>query len=1011
MKNFDRVLLIVANAGSGKTYRLVTRCLELMARGQAPDKILALTFTRKAAAEFLQKVFGRLTTAIRNPSELEKLRGELGDASLTTDQCLEWLRYLTAALPRLAMGTMDGFYGRILRAFPFELGLGHEFRLLDNAGLADQRQMVLDRLFATATAAPNGLNQLVELLRQQTRLHSGQKVHSVVEQAVTALQQCYLETSPGITWGDPHTIWPHGSALLAAGNVSDAIEALRSEMRLTNPDLGDAAWTQWETWFALAAAHRPPRRMDDKLSDFLSKKLTGGTPDKNTGELYVPVGRKTEDRLYLRGRLPELREALRLALIKLEIEAKLSTSRALHGLLARYEKIYDSTVRETGALTFSDITRFLADGVDEPWRRDLDYRLDARYDHWLLDEFQDTSRLQWKILQPLADEIIQDSSLSRSFFYVGDTKQAIYGWRGGDARLFWEIRDRYNRGSTPVVHEQSLAVSRRSARSIVQVVGEVFAPATIEKHAADFRWPPGCVEAWQRAWVDHQSHDQAGEGFASFRMVSACEEDKEGAVPREVLKIIREVDPLARGLDCAILVRSNDELARYVALLKESGIPVAAEGKTNPCLATPVGRALLDLIRAIAVPADEIARAHALASPWSKIIDGDFGKFAEGARRHAATDGFAALLRSWIACADALRVAPATDLQPFAAIASDYDTLRSVAGDWVPLVRLIEHFQAEENELPGAVRVMTIHQAKGLGVDMVILPELHGRALSAFREEGGILLQRAADGSVQWGLSLPRKDLCEADPVLHQAREDMRARQSYEALCVLYVAMTRAKLALYCVAAGGRNEKNAGNWLEKTFPGDDSTRRERGDAQWFQAYAPRQNSPASSSVTESLPPTESSSAVSPSKQKSIPMSLILSDGSARQLGNEVHAALARLAWLGEEPDFEGISEMASDRVRKFLTSERSAVLKKPEGATILWRERAFEVEIEGKFIGGIFDRVHISLDQDQKPTSAVVLDFKTGPGDYQAQLESYRQAAAQLLGLDIDSIKAQMVVI
>ena len=60
MKDLSRVLLIVANAGSGKTYRLVTRCLELLARGEAPDRILALTFTRKAAAEFLQKLFGRL---------------------------------------------------------------------------------------------------------------------------------------------------------------------------------------------------------------------------------------------------------------------------------------------------------------------------------------------------------------------------------------------------------------------------------------------------------------------------------------------------------------------------------------------------------------------------------------------------------------------------------------------------------------------------------------------------------------------------------------------------------------------------------------------------------------------------------------------------------------------------------------------------------------------------------------------------------------------------------------
>ena len=103
MKDLARVLLIVANAGSGKTYRLVTRCLELLARGEAPDRILALTFTRKAAAEFLQKLFGRLAGAARNPAELDRLRAELGNPDLTPEQCRAWLRQLTAALPRLSI--------------------------------------------------------------------------------------------------------------------------------------------------------------------------------------------------------------------------------------------------------------------------------------------------------------------------------------------------------------------------------------------------------------------------------------------------------------------------------------------------------------------------------------------------------------------------------------------------------------------------------------------------------------------------------------------------------------------------------------------------------------------------------------------------------------------------------------------------------------------------------------------------------------------------------------------
>ncbi|MGA0849950.1 MAG: UvrD-helicase domain-containing protein, partial [Chthoniobacterales bacterium] len=438
MKDLSRVLLIVANAGSGKTYRLVTRCLELLARGESPDRILALTFTRKAAAEFLQKLFGRLAEAARDPAALAKLREELDDPALTAGQCTQWLRHLTAALPRLSMGTMDGFFGRIVRSFPFELGLGREFRLLDEAGLEENRQLALERFFAAAAETQGGLDQLVELLRQESRNRSDRSVFGTIESAARGLQQCFLETPPGVAWGDPDLIWPDGSGILSAGPVDAAVKALRAGIAATQPELGSKARAQWDAWLDLALAHRPPRRMDEELDKFLKDKLVGGTADKKTGELYVPVGNKAEDRLYLRGDLPALRENLRRALVKIEVQAKLDSSRALHALLAHYEEVYRSTVRDTGALTFADISLFLADSAREAWRRDLDYRLDGRHDHWLLDEFQDTSRTQWRILEPLADEIIQDTSDARTFFYVGDTKQAIYGWRGGDARLFWE---------------------------------------------------------------------------------------------------------------------------------------------------------------------------------------------------------------------------------------------------------------------------------------------------------------------------------------------------------------------------------------------------------------------------------------------------------------------------------------------------------------------------------------------------------------------------------------------
>ena len=1020
MKDLPRVLLIVANAGSGKTYRLVTRCLELIAREQPPDKILALTFTRKAAAEFLQQLFARLAAAASDPAKLARLRADLDDPGLDRPQCLHWLRLLAATLPRLAMGTMDQFFGRIVRAFPFELGLPREFRLTDQAAQEENRRRTLDRLFAAAADTPETFAQFVELLRQESRNRAGQSVLRTLSSAAAGLQESYLATPPDIVWGDPDTIWPQGAIILMAPSVAAAAEDLWREIETTHPQLGPGAHAQWRAWLDLAIAHRPPRRMPEALYKFVSSKLSGHSEDSKSGEAYIPVGRKTADRLYLRGRVEELRTALRHALIKLELEAKMSASRALHALLARYESVYDATVRESGDLTFADIAMFLAAQTDAPWRRDLDYRLDGRHDHWLLDEFQDTSRTQWRILEPLADEIIQDSSSARSFFYVGDTKQAIYGWRGGDARLFWEIRDRYNGGRERVVLEDKLEISRRSDRAIVRAVETALHPDVLRAQAAAFRFPEPTLDAWQQAWVEHQPAPGAAEGYARFELVDTSDEDetKDDALAREVLHLLREVEPLERGLDCAILVRTNDELARYVGLLKSAGIPAAAEGKMNPCTATPAGLLLLSLARFVASPGDVIAGKHVEFSPLRVLCADGMDTLRRLLQEDAASLGFAAAFRR--AIDRAAGAVPPGEAAAFLEAAADYNNLRRGAGDWLGLVHFITHRRLEENETPGAIRVMTVHQAKGLGVDMVILPELGGKALSEFSESSGISLHRDSAGRVQWGLALPRKDFCEADPVLHQAREDIRASQAYEALCVLYVAMTRAKKALYCVAARGRNDKNAGNLLERTFPpaDTDSPRREQGDPQWFAAHAKIGVGVSGDqlSTPDFLPlPIRGPllQAQAPSRRRPPRLATIIEGADARELGTEVHRLLAKIEWIDEPPPATPTAGAAADLVSRFLDGQDGKkIFARPSGEFLLWREQTFDLVLDHEHLTGTFDRVLITK-QNGRPHSALTYDFKTENGTpeeltrrYAEQLQLYRRAAAQLLAIPPDQVAA-----
>ncbi|MFM8809128.1 MAG: 3'-5' exonuclease, partial [Chthoniobacterales bacterium] len=347
------------------------------------------------------------------------------------------------------------------------------------------------------------------------------------------------------------------------------------------------------------------------------------------------------------------------------------------------------------------------------------------------------------------------------------------------------------------------------------------------------------------------------------------------------------------------------------------------------------------------------------SSPWKKIIGSDAEKFADDARHRVASEGFAPAVREWIQIAmDKGLIAPG-ELEAFIDAAADFDARSAVAGDWSAFVRFIVHRNLEENETPGAVRVMTIHQAKGLGIDMVILPELGGKALSEFRDDGSVVLHRDDHGDVKWGLALPKKDFCDADPVLQGAREEIRTRQTYGELCVLYVAMTRAKKALYCLAARGRNDKNAGNLLEKTFPGDGDLR-EVGNAKWFEDYA---LTDASGEVTLEKPTplvvSGSSRTAAPSRSASQTADTILSGSEARQLGSEIHSLLASVEWIdGAVLSVPGESK-AARAVRAFLSSPHAReVFVRPGKPALLWREKSFVVEIDGEIISGTFDRVH-----------------------------------------------------
>ena len=147
--------IIEASAGSGKTYRLTNRYISLLQLGVEPERIIALTFTRKAAGEFFDAILEKLARSAADENNAAAIAGDLGDSTFTSPRAGELLREFIDSMPQLALGTLDSFLADIVRAFPLELGLGGGFEVLDEYGMALEKERVYQRAFGRGGTGGN----------------------------------------------------------------------------------------------------------------------------------------------------------------------------------------------------------------------------------------------------------------------------------------------------------------------------------------------------------------------------------------------------------------------------------------------------------------------------------------------------------------------------------------------------------------------------------------------------------------------------------------------------------------------------------------------------------------------------------------------------------------------------------------------------------------------------------------------------------------------------------------
>ncbi|PXA03427.1 hypothetical protein DDZ13_12090 [Coraliomargarita sinensis] len=837
--------MLVANAGSGKTYALTTRIIRLLLADVAIDRIAALTFTRKSAGEFLDELLIRLAEAATSEAKLKALARATEQPALTPEDCSRLLRHIIEHFGRLGLGTIDSFFARIARQFPLESGLPEEFAIADNASLASARDRALATSFTRGASGSEGLTAMIDQCRQITRRQGERNVFGTLLRQIESLHQRYLETPHGCIWGDGRAIWSK-PPFPQATDLPSAIEDFERTALAENPELSEEAVAILKDNLDALRAIEPGQAWSKDTQKFIEQKISS---EPKTNQLRLT--RKKTGWLELTDAVRSARKVLLDSLYADALEQSLERARGLYHFVEQYESVYAELVRNAGLISFADITTVLAERAGDAdtldaldWRTQVAYRIDQRFDHWLLDEFQDTSRTQWAILKAFIEEVLMDDAARRSFFYVGDTKQAIYGWRGGEAELFREISDYYD----SITEAPPLTDSWRSTQPVIEMVNQVF--AEVDTVASELKLPQATVAKWQLGWNEHHVAEPIRErvGYGAWH---AVEDDPESEYPpqhEEVLRILEEVDPLERGIECAVLLRKNDDVAALAAYLQSKGLPVAVEGKSNPCTDNLLGSAVLAALRTVAHPGDTLAAAVARGLPCAKSwgID-NLDTFREQSLQSIAEDGFAPTIQKWIELAlEHATSSPESRIphprsqisnEPFlrergetlvsAAEAFDIGNANREGID--AFIAHIESLEIQEAESTGAIRIMTVHQAKGLGFDMVVVGGLDRSGRSGTADE---LVLGPGKENPHWGLLMPRKDIAEQDPLLRALNERITAEAKTNELCSAYVALTRAKRAVYVVSDALEDKSKAshfGRHLQLTL----EENWERGDREWF----------------------------------------------------------------------------------------------------------------------------------------------------------------------------------
>lgn len=840
---------LAANAGSGKTKVLTDRVARLLLAGTEPQKVLCLTYTKAAATEMQNRLLKRLGEwAMLEDANLRGQLAELGEEeALSSDDLARARRLFAQAIETpggLKIQTIHAFCGGLLRRFPLEAGVPHGFAELDERSSVRLREEVLEEI-ASGEGRP-ALDAVLEQFGGEDLLGLIAEISKNRDCFSAQIDEAALRNTLGLPQGLSmpglvREVFSGGEADLAAS----LIPLLRRESKtmvalaetLAGLDLRAPNETTLQGLFGVFLTQK-----DEPRARLLTKDA-----EKAIGEALAEEFRALGERAF----------AARQHHLSLEALAR---AQALHGFARVLLPRLSEKKACGGWLDFDDLIVKAGDLLSDPsvaqW---VLFRLDGGIDHILVDEAQDTSPGQWKVIERLADEFTSGDGARaqrRTIFVVGDRKQSIYSFQGADLARFEAMQSHFSEKFAAIqqpLQNAALLHSFRSSMAILRLVDLTFSQAGAEglggapEHFAFHETMPGRVDLWPSVpqpakpeadnWEDPV--DLPGEDSTHVVLARAIAAEIRAMIAAGVHLPAKDGARAVHEGDFLILVQRRSALFfEIIRACKEAGLAVAGADRLRLGGELAV-KDIVSVLAFLATPEDDLSLASALRSPlfgWSedelyRLAQPREGYLWQALRAQSdKAEQTVEILRDLLDHTDFLRpydlierlltrhdgrrrlmarlgaeAEEGIDELIAQALAYERSEVPSLTGflTWLGADEIDIKRQLES--AGRAIRVMTVHGSKGLEAPIVILPDTAKprapRAAEIGRGAGDVALWRGGTA-----------------PALQALREDELERTRHERLRLLYVAMTRAEKWLI-VATAGEADAGEESWFSLVAEG------------------------------------------------------------------------------------------------------------------------------------------------------------------------------------------------